>query len=78
MSQLVRTINEHFRNALKIDIDHMAEQLALSDKQYEIFYRYYVRKQNIDLIADELHMSPESVSKELKYIRRKIARFLGY
>ena len=78
MSQLVKDINEYFRNALKIEIDHMAEQLALSDKQYEIFYRYYVRKQNIDLIADELYKSPDSIAKELKYIRKKIARFLGF
>ena len=78
MSRLVKDINEYFRNALKIEIDNMAEQLALSDKQYEIFYRYYVRKQNIDFIADELFKSPESISKELKHIRKKIARFLGY
>lgn len=78
MSQLVKDINEYFRNALKIEIDHMAEQLALSDKQYEIFYRYYVRKQNVDLIADELFKSPDSIMKELKFIRKKIARFLGF
>lgn len=78
MSQLVKTINEYFRNALKIDIDHMAEQLALSDYQYDIFYRYYVRKQNIDFIADTVGNSSDGISKDLKRIRKKIVRFLGY
>lgn len=78
MSEQVRQINEYFRNALKTDIDNMAEQLALSDFQYDVFYRYYVRKQNLDFIADEVGKSADSISKTLKHIRKKILKFLHY
>lgn len=78
MSEQVRQINQYFREALKTEIDDMAEQLALSDFQYDVFYRYYVRKQNLDFIADEVGKSSDSIAKTLKHIRKKILKFLHY
>lgn len=78
MSEQVKAINKYFSEALKPDVDLLVEQLLLSDRQTDIFYRFYVRKQDRNFIADEIGTSPDSVAKELKRVRKKIIKALGY
>lgn len=76
MSEESKAVNAFFREALKPEIDNLVELLALSDRQTKIFYKFYVKKQDRNFIADELNISPELVAKELKAVRKKIIRAL--
>ena len=78
MSEHIKAINSFFSTALKPEVDLLVEQLMLSDRQTDIFYRFYIRKQDRNFIADELGMSSDSVAKELKKVRKKIVKALGY
>lgn len=78
MSVIIKRINEFFRKAVKKDIDKINSEIILSDRQREIFEMFYVKKQNIDYIADSLCVCKMVVNNELKIIREKIARILQY
>lgn len=76
MSTTVQKINTFFREALKQEIDNVKIQLALSERQLDIFDRFYVQKQDINFIADTLCVCPQVINNELKNIRRKLARLI--
>lgn len=77
MSSIVKAINKFFRTAVKKDIDALNEELLLSDRQKEIFERFYIRKQDINFIADTLGVCPLVVNNELKIIRAKMVKVLN-
>lgn len=72
----VRKVNEFFRSATRADIDGILSRIVLSERQSKIFEMFYIRKQNINFIADTLYFSADTVSKELKQIRAKISKAL--
>lgn len=74
MSESVRVINGFFRIAIKPEVDELKDKLVLSDRQEQIFSMYYIRKNDINYIADTLNCCPESIGKELKLIRKKILK----
>ena len=76
MSKIIKKINDFFRNALKKDIDKINNEIVLSERQQKIFEMFYIKKQNIDFIADSLCVCKMVVNNELKIIRNKIARIL--
>jgi hypothetical protein len=76
MSKIIKSINNFFRKAVKKDIDKINNELILSDRQKQIFEMFYLKKQNIDFIADSLCVCKMVVNNELKIIRNKIARIL--
>lgn len=76
MSKIIKKINDFFRNAIKKDIDKIDSELILSERQRTIFEMFYLKKQNIDFIADSLCVCRMVVNNELKTIRIKIARIL--
>ena len=77
MSQSVKEINKFFKTAIKSDLDGVKEELLLSDRQDKIFHMYYIRKLDINFIADDLGVCPLVVSNELKTIRKKLVKVLG-
>lgn len=76
MSVEVKTINAYFKEALKSDIDNIVDKLALSDRQLDIFYRYYVKKQDVGFIADTIGVCEAVISRELKKVRKKIIKII--
>lgn len=76
MSQSVKDINRFFKTAIRSDIDRIKDDLLLSDRQDEIFHMFYIRKLDINYIADTLGVCPLVISKELKIIRKKLAKAL--
>ena len=76
MSKIIKKINDFFRNAIKKDVDKINNELVLSERQQKIFEMFYIKKQNIDFIADSLCVCKMVVNNELKIIRNKIARIL--
>lgn len=76
MSAIVQKINEFFRNAIKKDVDELKIQLLLSDRQLEIFDRFYIRKQDINFIADSLNVCSQVINNELKAIRKKLIKLI--
>lgn len=77
MSQSVKIINKFFKTAIKSDVDNIKSDLLLSDRQHQIFEMFYIRKLDINFIADELGVCSLVVSNELKIIRKKLTRVLG-
>ena len=77
MSQSVKRINEFFKTAIKSDLDEVKPNLLLSDRQDKIFHMYYIRKLDLNFIADELGVCPLVISNELKVIRKKLVKALG-
>ena len=77
MSQFVKDINKFTKNAVKSEMDKVKEELLLSDRQDKIFHMYYIRRLDINFIADELGVCPLVISNELKTIRKKLAKVLG-
>lgn len=76
MSKLVKFINEFFKTALKKDVDDIKEKIILTERQEKIFEMYYIKKQNVNFIADTLFVCPMVINKELKIIREKIIKVL--
>ena len=76
MSATVQKINEFFRNAIKKDVDELKIQLLLSDRQLEIFDRFYIRKQDINFIVDTLNVCSQVINNELKAIRKKLIKLI--
>ena len=74
MSATVRRINEWFRTATRADVNDLLGKIVLSVRQTRIFEMFYIKRQNIGFIADELFVSPTVVSEELNTIRNKIER----
>ena len=64
MSQSVKQINNFFKTAVKSDVDVIREELLLSDRQLEIFNMYYIRRLDLNFIADTLGVSSIVISKE--------------
>ncbi len=72
MFKTVRAINGWFRSAKKSDIDNVLSEIILSERQEKIFGMFYLKKQDINFIADTLFVSPTVVNVELRAIRDKI------
>jgi predicted DNA-binding protein YlxM (UPF0122 family) len=72
MSATVRKINEWFRNANRYDVNELLEKIILSERQARIFEMFYLKRQNIGIIADTLGFSERVISEELDLIRCKI------
>ena len=76
MSAIIKSINNFFRKAIKKDVDKITSNIILSERQQAIFEMFYLKKQNIDFIADTLCVCKMVVNNELKIIREKIIRIL--
>lgn len=76
MSETVKFINDFFKNALKSDVDIIKDKILLTERQEQIFEMYYIKKKNVNYIADTLFVCPMVINKELKTIREKIIKIL--
>lgn len=77
MYELVKAVNAYFRNITASELKSLKEKIVLSDRQAEIFERYYIKKQTTDFIADSLFTSPKVIKNELMAIRKKISPFIS-
>lgn len=69
-------VNAYFKAAVKRDVDFIKDNIILTDRQSQIFEMYYLKKQNIDFIADSLYSSRSAVCNELKIIRDRIVKLI--
>lgn len=77
MSDEIKRINGFFKDANKSELNKIESQILLTERQEKIFTMFYVKKQNIDFIADILFVSSMTVNHELKIIRKKLLKLLG-
>lgn len=73
---VIKRINDFFRKAVKKDVEQITSNIVLSERQKIIFDMFYIKRQNIDFIADSLCVCKMVVNNELKIIREKIAKIL--
>lgn len=76
MSTDVKRINSFFRTALTKEVDAVRKEINLSERQEEIFERFYIKKQDIGFIADDLNTCSTTVNGELKNIRAKMIKVI--
>ena len=76
MSTMVKTVNKFFKTAIKSEVDEVKSKILLSERQEDIFERYYIKKQDVNFIADTLNICPIVVSNELRLIRFKLMKIL--
>ena len=72
MSATSKAVNEVFRNAIRKDIDGLAYDLLLTQRQNKVFEMYYIQKHDINFIADTVGCCSRVVQRELRVIRKKI------
>lgn len=77
MSDEIKKINGFFKDANKSELNKIESQILLSERQEKIFTMFYVKKQNINFIADALFVSAMTINHELKIIRKKLLKLLG-
>ena len=62
---------------MRKDVEGLSYELLLSDRQLQVYEMFYLKKQDINFIADTIGCCPRVVQKELKTIRKKIVNALG-
>ena len=77
MSTTSKTVNGFFRDAVRKDVEGLAYELLLSDRQLRIYDMFYLQKQDINFIADTVGCSATVVQRELRRIRKKLVNALG-
>jgi len=77
VSATSKAVNEFFRDAVRKDVEGLSYELLLSDRQLQVYEMFYLKKQDINFIADTIGCCPRVVQKELKTIRKKIVNALG-
>ena len=73
---MVKTVNKFFKTAIKSEVDEIKDKILLSERQEDIFDMYYIKKQDVNFIADTLNICPIVVSNELRLIRFKLMKIL--
>lgn len=76
MSSESKAVNAFFHNAIRKDVDGLAYDLLLSQRQDRIFEMFYIRRHDINFIADTIGCSASVVQRELRTIRKKIVAHL--
>lgn len=72
MTDVLR-VNHFFKLANRADVDSVLARIILSERQIKIFDMFYLKRQNVNFIADSLYVSPAVINRELKSIREKIS-----
>ena len=76
MSTIIKKINNFFKTAIKADVDKVTNQIILTDRQKQIFDMFYIRKLDINFIADTIGVCPMVINNELKTIRQKLIKII--
>ncbi len=76
MSETVKRVNGFFRTALKEEIDELHDRLSLTERQERIFSLFYIKRHDLNFIADTLNVCPQVIGNELRAIRRKLIRLM--
>lgn len=76
MSDLIKFINSFFKQAIKEDVNEVKSKIILSERQEKIFEMFYIKRNDINFIADTLGVCPMVINNELKAIRQKIIKVI--
>lgn len=74
MSETTKKINRFFKTAVKSDVDRVESGVVFTDRQKQIFTMFYLKKNDINFIADTLCVCSDVVNAELRTIRQKIMK----
>lgn len=72
----LKKVNAFFRTAIKAEVEEIQENLLLSARQERIFHMYYIKKQDVNFIADQLSVCSFVVNHELRIIREKLLKLI--
>ena len=76
MSDLIKFINSFFKQAIKENVNEVKSKIILSERQEKIFEMFYIKRNDINFIADTLGVCPMVINNELKAIRQKIIKVI--
>jgi predicted DNA-binding protein YlxM (UPF0122 family) len=72
MSENSRRVNNFFKNANRVDLQIITDDIIFSERQEKVMEMFYLKKKGINFIADTLNISSDSIKKDLYGIRQKI------
>lgn len=78
MSAQTKAVNHFFSTACRADVEKILSLVVLSERQEQIFSMFYLKKKDVNFIADKLNYSPDTINKELRKIRNKISFFMPF
>ena len=73
----IRKLNQFFKYAGKKEFSYILDNIVLSERQETVFLLFYVKKYDINYIADTLNICPRVIGTELSIIRDKIYPLLN-
>ena len=76
MSDLIKFINSFFKQTIKEDVNDVKSKIILSERQEKIFEMFYIKRNDINFIADTLGVCTMVINNELKAIRQKIIKVI--
>lgn len=76
MSEITKKINRFFKTAVKSDVDRIESGVVFTDRQRQIYTMFYLKRQDINFIADTLCVCPDVVNAELRTIRQKMVKVM--
>lgn len=76
MSEFVKRINAFFKEATKIDVQKIEDELILDETLTKIFKMFYLQKKSIFEISSILGFSQSKIKQDLKLIRKKLSKLL--
>lgn len=76
MSEIIKSINQFFKFAVRKDVEKVRNDIILSERQMKIFNMFYIEKHDINFIADSLNVCSMVINNELKVIRIKLMKII--
>lgn len=76
MSEIIKSINQFFKFAVREDVEKVRNDIILSERQMKIFNMFYIERHDINFIADSLNVCSMVINNELKVIRIKLMKII--
>lgn len=67
-----KEMNAFLRNATRQEVDSAVSEIILTERQEKVFNLYFIKKKDVNFIADTLCVSPRVINREIHETRRKI------
>lgn len=73
----VKKLNSFLKSASKAYLESAMSGILLSERQENVFNLYFIKKKDVNFIADALCVSPRVIGREIYSIRSRILSYLS-
>lgn len=76
MSELSKQVNKFFNDATKKEVEHLKDNILISEHQRKVLEMRYIEGKDINYIAYETGYSKGKIEADLRKIRKKISKLI--